>query len=91
MNVGGLQRGIAQEPLSAAFQAAQQPAQLLSQFAPLGLGTQAFTNFQQQQQPGLGASLLPALGSFAGTERGSGALLGGAKNLFGGVGGLFGF
>lgn len=85
LNVGGLQRGIAQEPLSAQFAAAQQPAQLLGQFAPLGLGTQAFTNFQQQQSPGLFQSLLPALGSFAGSEAGSQ----GFADILGGLGGLF--
>lgn len=97
LNVGGIQRGIAQEPLSAQFQAAQQPAQLLSGFAPLGLGTQAFTNFQQQQQPGLISSLMPALGSFAGSEAGSaligqgiGALAGGGGAALGGLGALAG-
>lgn len=89
LNVGGIQRGIAQEPFAAQFAAQQQPAQLLGQFGPLGLGTEAFTSFQQQQQPGLFQSLLPALGSFAGSERGSqafGNLLG---NLPFGFGGLF--
>ena len=89
LNVGGIQRGIAQEPFSAQFQAAQQPAQLLSQFAPLGLGTQAFTNFQQQQQPGLFQSLLPALGQFAGSEAGSQLFSSGLGSLAGGIGGLF--
>ncbi len=87
LNVGGIQRGIAQEPLTAEFQARQQPAQLLGQFGPLALGTQAFSNVATQQQPGLFQSLLPALGSFAGSEAGS-ALIG---SLFtGGLGGLFG-
>lgn len=76
LNVGGLQRGIAQEPLSAQFQAAQQPAQLLGQFGPLGLNTQAFTNFQQQQSPGLFQSLLPALGQFAGSQAGRETIMG---------------
>jgi len=91
LNVGGLQRGIAQEPLAAQFEAAQQPAQLLGQFGPLGLGSQAFTNFQQQQQPGLLQALLPALGSFAGSGAGSSAIAGGLGSLAGGVSNLFGF
>ena len=86
LNVGGLQRGIAQEPLTAQFQAAQQPSQLLGQFGPLALGTQAFQNFAPQQQPGLLQSLLPALGQFAGSEAGSA----GISNILGGLGGLFG-
>ncbi len=86
LNVGGIQRGIAQEPLTAEFQAAQQPAGLLGQFGPLGLGTQAFQNFAPQQQPGLFQSLLPALGAFAGAG-GIGRLLGG---LGGGAGGSLG-
>ncbi|GAG29930.1 unnamed protein product, partial [marine sediment metagenome] len=84
LNVGGIQRGIAQEPLNAQFQAAQQPANLLAQFAPLGLGTNAFENVQQQQQPGLFQSLLPALGSFAGAgglNGLGGAISGGLSNL----------
>lgn len=88
LNVGGLQRGIAQEPLNAQFQAAQQPANLLAQFGPLGLGTQAFTNFQQQQQPGLFQSLLPALGAFAGSESGSQGI-GNLFNKIPGLGGTF--
>lgn len=80
LNVGGIQRGIAQEPLNAQFQAAQQPANLLAQFGPLGLGTQAVTNFQQQQQPGLFQSLLPALGGFAGAG-GFNGLFGGGSNI----------
>ena len=80
LNVGGLQRGIAQEPLTAAWQAAQQPSQLLGQFGPLAMNTQAFTNFAQPQQPGLFQSLLPALGSFAGGP-GASTLI---SNLFGG-------
>ncbi len=86
LNVGGLQRGIAQEPLTAQFQAAQQPAQLLGQFGPLGLGTQGFANFATQQQPGLFQSLLPALGSFAGSAAGSQGIV----DLLSGLGGLFG-
>lgn len=86
LNVGGLQRGIAQEPLSAQFQAAQQPAQLLGQFGPLALNTQAFQNFQQQQQPNLFQSLLPALGSFAGSAAGSQGIIQGLS----GLGRLFG-
>ena len=104
LNVGGIQRGIAQQPLTAQFQAAQQPAQLLGQFGPLGLGTQAFQNFATQQQPGLFQSLLPALGSFAGSQ-GFANILGGfggsrglggvgppapGTGLLGGLGGLFG-
>lgn len=90
LNVGGLQRGIAQEPLSAQFQAAQQPAQLLGQFGPLGLGTQAFQNFQQQQSPSALSSLLPALGSFAGSEAGSSLLSSGLGALTGGIGSALG-
>ena len=89
LNVGGIQRGIAQEPFSAQFQAAQQPQQLLGQFGPLGLGTQAFTNFVEQQQPGLFQSLLPALGSFAGSEQGSQSFSNLLGNLPFGFGGLF--
>jgi hypothetical protein len=90
LNVGGLQRGIAQEPLTAGFQAAQQPAQLLGQFGPLGLGTQAFANFATQQQPGLFQSLLPALGSFAGSPAGSQGISDVLGGLGGALGGLFG-
>ena len=93
LNVGGQQRGIAQEPLSAQFQAAQQPAQLLGGFAPLGLGTQAFTNFQQQQGPSGVGQALGGLGSFIGKQEGGflgggegGGFLGGASPT-GGTGG----
>ena len=90
LNVGGVQRGIAQEPLTAEFQAAQQPRQLLGQFAPLGVGTEAFTSFTEQQQPGLFQSLLPALGSFAGSPAGSQGISDLLGGLGGALGGLFG-
>lgn len=83
LNVGGVQRGIAGEPFAAEFAARQQPSQLLGAFGPLGLGTQAFTNFAPQQQPGLFQSLLPALGSFLGGQ--------GFADLVGGGGGGAGF
>jgi hypothetical protein len=78
LNVGGLQRGIAQEPLTAQFQAAQQPSQLLSQFGGLALGTPGFGTIIQ---PGGGQSAaqsgLPGLGSFIGGQ--SGGFLGGGE------------
>lgn len=76
LNVGGFQRGIAQEPITAQFQAAQQPRGLLGQFGLPAIGQPAFTSFAQQQQPGLFQSILPALGSFAGSEFGSKAIAG---------------
>ena len=75
LNIGGLQQQLPRGQAAAEqarFQEAQPQANpFLSQFGPLALGTQAFTNVVQPQGQGLGAALLPALGTFFGTESGS--------------------
>ena len=84
-NIGGLQqqlpRGVAGAE-QARFQEGQPFANpFLSQFGPLALGTQAFTNVIQPQGQGLGSALLPGLGAFAGA--------GGFQNVGSQLAGLF--
>jgi len=76
LNVGGIQRGIAGEQLAAQTQTQLDPRNILGQFGSLALGTQAFQPTFQAQSPGLFQSLLPALGSFAGSKSGSEAIAG---------------
>ncbi|KKK63660.1 hypothetical protein LCGC14_2992050, partial [marine sediment metagenome] len=83
---GGEQRGISQQQLSGDVASALDPRSLLGAFG-FGAGTPAFENIVQGQSQGLLSSLLPALGSFAGTERGAGAIADIAGNIFGGGGG----
>ena len=83
---GGEQRGISQQQLSGDIASKLDPRSLLGAFG-FGAGTPAFENIVQGQSQGLLSSLLPALGSFAGTERGAGAIADIAGNIFGGGGG----
>jgi hypothetical protein len=88
-NIGAGQRGIEQQFLTAEqqrFQEAQPFANPFLNLLPQALGVQAFENVVTPSSPGLGESLLPALGAFAGSPAGSSAITG----ALGGLGGLFG-
>lgn len=86
LNIGGVQRGITGQQIAGDVATALDPRSILSQFGPLGLGTQAFTNVIQPQGQGAFQSLLPALGSFGGGG-GFGDILGSLGGLFGGASG----
>lgn len=87
MNIGGIQRGITGQQMMEPFQKwqYQQPWNYLS----MGLGQPPMENIGMQQGPGFGAQMMPGIGSFLGTERGSG-MLGNLLSKIPIIGGLFG-
>lgn len=101
-NLGGVQRGISQQGLSAEqqkFNEAQAFANPWLNFMPTALGTSAFTTVLDPRGQGIGSALLPGLGSFFGEKGfqggmtdilgGLGAIGGAAGGLLGGLGSLF--
>lgn len=93
-NIGALQQQLPRG-IAGAEQARFEEAQpfrnpFLTQLGPLALGTSAFQNIIQPQGQGLGASLLPGLGSLFGQQGGVSNVLGNIGALGGGIGGLFG-
>jgi hypothetical protein len=83
-NMGGVQRGIAGEPLAeeaGKWQYGQDYRNPWLSLLPTALGSSPYMPYQTESAPGLGYQMLPGLGSFLGSEQGWGM----SKDLLGGI------